>query len=81
MTTRHFGGKDDKQFWCDKPLQKGHPNFIINLKISKFVRWCKKHLHIHLYNKPYVPLHKSADGLCSERMNVVSYKCRCGKCK
>ena len=24
---RIFGTKDDKQFWCDKPLQEGHPNY------------------------------------------------------
>lgn len=25
--TRVFGGKDDKQFWSDKPIREGHPKF------------------------------------------------------
>lgn len=24
---RVFGGKDDAKFWCDKPIQEGHPDF------------------------------------------------------
>lgn len=66
---RTFGGKNDKQFWADKPIQKGHPNYV---------NWW----HIHWYNIPYHPKHKSADGSIVEVMvNIQLYKCRCGKCK
>lgn len=66
---RIFGGKEDTKFWSDKPLQKNHP---------KKLKW----YHIHWYNMPYNPIHKSANGLISETMhNIKLYKCRCGKCK
>lgn len=66
--TRVFGGKDDERFWSDKPIQKGHPKYK------------EKWYHIHWYNVPYQPTHKSVDGMISEKMNVTLYKCRCGKC-
>ena len=28
--TRVFGGKEDKAFWSDKPIQPGHPKFKTN---------------------------------------------------
>ena len=70
METRVFGGKDDDRFWSDKPIQKGHPKYVEKTK------W----YHIHLYNIPYHPVHKSVDRSISETMNVTLYKCRCGKC-
>ena len=65
---RTFGGKNDSHFWSDKPMQKNHPNKT---------NW----YHIHWYNIPYNPTHKSEDGLIEETMSVTLYKCRCGKCK
>lgn len=69
--TRVFGGKDDSQFWSDKPIQKGHP------KYKEKIKW----YHIHWYNIPFNPVHKSQDGSFKEVMKVTLYKCRCGKCK
>ena len=37
--TRTFGGKDDVNFWADKPIQRGHPKFK------------EKWYHIHRYNR------------------------------
>ena len=70
METRNFGSKDDKQFWSDKPIQKGHPAYEGKTK------W----YHIHWYNIPFSYVHKSVDGQISETMHVTGYKCRCGKC-
>ena len=67
--TRIFGGKDDTTFWSDKPMQKGHPKF------KKKTKWC----HIHWYNIPFNPVHKSPDGSIVEVMPITGYKCRCGK--
>ena len=71
METRTFGGKNDDKFWSDKPIQKGHP------KYKEKTNW----YHIHWYNIPYQPIHKSVDGSISETMKVTLYKCRCGKCQ
>ncbi len=70
METRTFGTKDDKQFWSDKPVQKGHPNY------KEKIKW----YHIHWYSIPYQPIHKSVCGTINETMNVTLYRCRCGKC-
>lgn len=70
METRVFGGVDDKKFWSDKPIQKGHPK-------HKEPWW-----HIHWYNIKFSPVHKSPCGEFSDTMHsVVLYKCRCGKRK
>ena len=70
--TRIFGGKDDTKFWCDKPIQEGHPNF------KNKTKW----YHFHYYNIPYNPIHKSTDKFIIETMNsIILYKCRCGKTK
>lgn len=73
MELRTFGTSEDKSFWSDKPIQKGHPKF----KEKGKTKW----FHVHLYNIPYKPVHKSQDGTISETMNVTLYKCRCGKCQ
>lgn len=67
--TRVFGGKEDKVFWSDKPLQQGHPEFK--------TKW----YHIHWYNIPFMQLivHKYK-GL-EDVMHVENLKCRCGKVK
>ena len=70
QTTRVFGGKEDNNFWSDKPLQYGHPNFK--------TKW----YHVHWYNIPFNPIHFSPDRTISEEMNVIGFfKCRCGKIK
>ena len=65
--TRVFGDSDDSTFWSDKPLQKNHP--------KNKVKW----YHLHWYNIPFNPIHKSADGSIVEVMPITRYKCRCGK--
>lgn len=34
---RTFGGKDDKVFWADKPIQKGHPKSGIDKEVKKAI--------------------------------------------
>jgi hypothetical protein len=63
--------QDNPNFWIDKPLQKGHP------KYKEKTKW----YHIHSYKTPYNPIHKSVDGMISEKMNAILYKCKCGKCE
>ena len=31
---RIFGGKEDANFWADKPIQKGHPKFKESKKVK-----------------------------------------------
>jgi hypothetical protein len=67
--TRTFGGKDDVNFWADKPVQRGHPKFK------------EKWYHIHRYNITKNVVMKSPCGNYTETMPWTVKKCRCGKTK
>jgi len=54
---RKFGGKEDKTFWTDKPIQEGHPDYkmtpVFALTFAEFnhrFRYSKKHRYIRSVN-------------------------------